>query len=121
MDITRIRSGGPFEEKVGYCRAVVAGGMVHVAGTCSQDPAAKDVADQCRSALAVIGAALETAGSGWEKVVRVRYLLPNREDFAACMPLLREAFGSNPPAATMMVCGLLDPAFLIEIEVDAVL
>ena len=121
MSITRIRSGGPFEQKVGYCRAVVAGGMVHVSGTCSQDPDARDVVAQCRSALSVIGAALEKAGSGWEKVVRVRYLLPNREDFEPCIPLLAEAFGANPPAATMMVCGLLDPALLIEIEVDALL
>ena len=121
MTIKRIPSGGPFETKVGYCRAVVANGMVFVAGTCSQDDEASDVADQCRSALRVIGAALAEAGSGWEKVVRVRYLLPNREDFEACVPLLRETFGPNPPAATMMVCGLLDPAHLIEIEVDAVL
>ena len=121
MEIRRIPSGGPFEEKVGYCRAVVAHGMVFVAGTCSQDDRARDVVGQCRSALGVIGAALEEAGSGWEKVVRVRYLLPNREDFEPCVPLLRETFGPHPPAATMMVCGLLDPADLIEIEVDAIL
>ena len=121
MTIERISSGGPYEAKVGYCRAVVANGMVFVAGTCSQDERARDVIAQCRSALRVIGAALEEAGSGWEKVVRVRYLLPTREDFEPCVPLLREAFGPNPPAATMMVCGLLDPADLIEIEVDAVL
>ena len=121
MTITRIPSGGPFEEKVGYCRAVVANGMVFVAGTCSQNEGARDVVAQCRSALDVIGAALETAGSSWEKVVRVRYLLPNREDFEPCVPVLRETFGPNPPAATMMVCGLLDPDDLIEIEVDAIL
>ena len=121
MTIRRIPSGGPFETKVGYCRAVVANSMVFVAGTCSQDQKARDVVSQCRSALAVIGAALDQAGSGFEKVVRVRYLLPNRADFEPCIPLLREAFGPNPPAATMMVCGLLDPEDLIEIEVDAIL
>lgn len=36
MSITRIKSGGPFEAKIGYCRAVVAGGFVHVAGTVGQ-------------------------------------------------------------------------------------
>ena len=56
MTITRISSGGPFEAKIGYCRAVVAGGFVHVAGTVGQGD---DVVAQCKSALEVIGAALE--------------------------------------------------------------
>ena len=41
--------------------------------------------------------------------------------FEACWPLLLDAFGQNPPAATMIECGLLDPKFRIEIEVTAVL
>jgi enamine deaminase RidA (YjgF/YER057c/UK114 family) len=52
-------------------------------------------------------------------VVRVRYLLPDRADFEPCWPTLRAAFGTVRPAATMMVCGLADPAMRIEIEVDA--
>ena len=49
MTIRRISSGGAFEEKIGYCRAVVAGGFVHVAGTVGQG---EGVVEQCRSALA---------------------------------------------------------------------
>jgi enamine deaminase RidA (YjgF/YER057c/UK114 family) len=49
----------------------------------------------------------------------VRYLLPDRDDFEPCWPLLRQAFGAHPPAATMQVCELLDPRMLIEIEVTA--
>ncbi|WP_050930301.1 Rid family hydrolase [Aestuariivita boseongensis] len=118
MTIKRIKSGGVFEDKIGYCRAVVAGGVVHVAGTVGQGD---DVVSQCRSALEIIGKALADAGTGFENVVRVTYYLPDAQEFEPCWPLLREAFGANPPAATMIECGLIDPKFRIEIEVTAVL
>ena len=112
----RISSGGEFEAKLGYCRAVVAGGFVHVAGTVGQGD---DVVAQCRDALRIIREALENAGTDMTKVVRVTYMLPDRADFSPCFPLLSETFGENPPAATMIECGLIDPRFLIEIEVTA--
>ena len=102
----RISSGGEFEAKVGYCRAVVAGGFVHVAGTVGQGD---DVVEQCRSALQIIGKALAEAGSDFTQVVRVNYYLPDRTEFEPCWPVLAEAFGDNPPAATMIECGLIDP------------
>ena len=52
-------------------------------------------------------------------VVRVRYILPDRTDFEPCWPLLSAAFGRDPPAATMIQAGLIDPRHRIEIEVDA--
>lgn len=116
MTITRISSGGEFEPRVGYCRAVVAGGFVHVAGTVGQGDT---VTEQCRSALAIIGKALAEAGTGFENVVRVTYMLPDRAEFEDCWPVLRETFGANPPAATMIECGLIDPKYRIEIEVTA--
>ncbi len=116
MTITRIHSGSEFEGKIGYCRAVVAGGFVHVAGTVGQG---EDVVSQCRSALEVIGAALAKAGASFADVVRVNYMLPDRHEFEPCWPILREAFGDNPPAATMIECNLIDPKFRIEIEVTA--
>ncbi|WP_298917508.1 RidA family protein [uncultured Roseobacter sp.] len=118
MGIRRIKSGGEFEEKVGYCRAVVAGGWVHVAGTVGQGDT---VEAQCQSALAVIGRALQDAGCGFEDVVRVNYFLPDRHEFEPCWPHLRQAFGPNPPAATMVECALIDPKYRIEIEVTALL
>lgn len=117
MTIERIQSGGEFETKVGYCRAVVAGGFVHVAGTVGQG---ETVVEQCRSALDIIVAALEQAGSDLSKVVRVNYYLEDRTEFEPCWPLLKEAFGDNPPAATMIECRLIDSRFRIEIEVTAV-
>lgn len=112
----RIHSGSAFEPKIGYCRAVVAGGFVHVAGTVGQGDT---VADQCRDALRIIGAALAEAGVGFSDVVRVSYILPDRSEFEACWPVLREAFGAHPPAATMIEAGLIDPKYRIEIEVTA--
>ncbi|MEP2027751.1 MAG: RidA family protein [Paracoccaceae bacterium] len=123
VDVTihRIGSGGNYESEIGYCRAVVAGGFAHVAGTTAGGAeVSEDVVDQCRSALEIIGAALKEAGSGFEHAVRVRYILPDRHDFEACWPLLRETFGANPPAATMVECGLIDAKYKIEIEVTAV-
>lgn len=118
MSIRRISSGGEFEAKVGYCRAVVAGGFVHVAGTVGQGA---NAAEQCESALRVIETALNEAGAGFSDVVRVTYMLPDRHEFEPCWPLLKAAFGDNPPATTMIECGLIDPKYRIEIEVTAVL
>lgn len=118
MSIKRISSGGAFETKVGYCRAVVAGGWVHVSGTVGTG---ETVTDQCASALATIEAALKTAGCSFCDVVRVTYMLPKARDFQACWPLLQATFGAHPPAATMIECNLIAPDFLIEIEVTAIL
>lgn len=114
----RISSGGEFEAKAGYCRAVVAGGWVHVAGTVGQGD---DVVSQCRSALSIIEKALAEAGAEFSDVVRVTYMLPDRCEFEPCWPILAETFGANPPAATMIECGLIDPKYRIEIEVTAFL
>ncbi|THH38065.1 RidA family protein [Aliishimia ponticola] len=118
MSIRRISSGGEFEAKIGYCRAVIAGGFVHVAGTVGQGDS---VTDQCRSALQIIGAALQEAGCSFADAVRVTYMLPDRREFEPCWPILAETFGAAPPAATMIECGLIDPKYRIEIEVTAVL
>ncbi|SFT60252.1 RidA family protein [Sedimentitalea nanhaiensis] len=117
MAIQRISSGGEFETKVGYCRAVVAGGFVHVAGTVGQGDT---VVQQCRSALGIIEAALTRAGVGFADVVRVTYMLPDRAEFEPCWPILAGVFGDHPPAATMIECGLIDSKYRIEIEVTAV-
>ncbi|NRB05659.1 MAG: RidA family protein [Rhodobacteraceae bacterium] len=115
-DVSRVFSGSPFEEKIGYCRAVIAGGFVHVAGTVGQGDS---VEAQCRSALETIQNALKEAGADLSDVVRVNYILPDRHEFEPCFPILREAFGANPPAATMIEAGLIAPQYRIEIEVTA--
>jgi enamine deaminase RidA (YjgF/YER057c/UK114 family) len=118
-----ISSGSTFEERIGYARAVVDGDRVYVSGTTGYDYATMTIADdvvaQCAQAIRNVEAALAEAGCTLADVVRVRYLLPDRADFEPCWPTLRAAFGTVRPAATMLVCGLADPAMRFEIEVDA--
>ncbi|PPK70968.1 RidA family protein [Actinokineospora auranticolor] len=118
-----ILSGSTFEERIGYARAVVDGDRVHVSGTTGFDyttmTIADDVVAQAEQCLRNIAATLTEAGCGFADVVRVRYLLPDGADFEPCWPVLRECFGEVRPAATMFVCGLIDPRVKIEIEVDA--
>ena len=119
MTIKRIHSGGAFEPKIGYCRAVVAGGLIHVSGTVAGPDVPDDVAAQCKSALGIMERALAEAGASFADAVRVRYILPDPDDFAPCWPVLAAAFGDNPPAATMIVSGLIDLKYKIEIELTA--
>jgi enamine deaminase RidA (YjgF/YER057c/UK114 family) len=119
----RITSGSPFERDIGYSRAVVDGDWIFVSGTTgfeySTMQISDGVADQAEQALANIGSALAEAGASLDDVVRVRYLLPDPDDFEACWPALRRAFAVALPAATMQVCALADPRMKIEIEVTA--
>jgi enamine deaminase RidA (YjgF/YER057c/UK114 family) len=118
-----ISTGFAMEDAVGYSRAVVDGDWVHVSGTVGVDyrtmTIPPDVRDQARQALDNIEAVLAEAGASIADVVRVRYLLPDRNDFEPCWPILRERFGAVRPAATMQVCGLADERMLIEIEITA--
>ena len=81
-----ITSHSPFEAQIGYSRAVVAGDMVFVSGCTGYDyktGAIKwDVADQSEQCMLNIAAALKEAGAEMADVVRVRYILPDRKDFA---------------------------------------
>lgn len=122
-DRRAIFSDSEFEEQVGYARAVIDGDWVHVSGTTGFDYStmtiSDDVTEQLEQCLRNIGSALGHAGCTYEDVVRVRYMLPNRDDFEPCWPALRACFGKIRPAATMMVCGLADPRMKIEVEVTA--
>lgn len=116
----RIKSGGIFEDKIGYCRAVVADGWVHVSGTVAPgDDISDDVATQCAAALSVIEKALTEAGASFADAVRVTYVVPNPADFEPCWPILSQAFGGNPPAAMMISSPLIDAKYKIEIELTA--
>ncbi|MEV6306213.1 RidA family protein [Actinoplanes sp. NPDC051861] len=123
MERRSIFSGSTFEERFGYARALVDGDRVYVSGTTGFDytsmTISTDVAEQAEQCLKNIQAALAEAGGSIADVVRVRYLLPDPADFEACAPVLHRWFGVVRPAATMLVCGLLDPRMKIEIEVDA--
>lgn len=123
MPRTLISSGSSFERAIGYSRAVVDGRWVFVSGTTGFDYAtmtlAPDVVAQAEQCMKNIAAALAEAGATLEDVVRVRYILPRREDFARCIPVLGKVFGKARPAATMIQAGLIEERILIEIEVTA--
>src|SRR4029078_10331298 len=96
-----ISSGSSFEREIGYSRAVVDGDWVFVSGTTGFDYAAMtisdDVVEQCRKTMRNIEAALAQGASSMADVVRVHYLLPRREDFEPCWPVLKEYLGNVRP------------------------
>ena len=118
-----ISSGSTFEKEIGYSRAVVDGDWIFVSGTTGFDyrtmTIGDEVVEQAEQCLRNIAAALEQAGSSLADVVRVKYILPNADDFPPCFPTLRKYFGDVRPAATMIVAGLSDRRMRIEIEVTA--
>lgn len=119
----RVTTNSPFEAQIGYSRAVACDGWIFVAGTTGYDYATmempQDVGQQCRNALATIEGALAELGASLRDVVRVTYILPDPDDWPACWPVTRAAFGDAPPAATMMSARLQAPEMRIEIEVTA--
>ncbi len=123
MSVRHISTGSPFEDQIGYSRAVVADGWVFVAGTTGYDYAnmvmPDSITDQCRNALATIGKALADAGSGLDHVVRVTYIVPDKDEWPECWRLTSAAFAKAKPAATMISAGLQTPEMKIEIEVTA--
>jgi enamine deaminase RidA (YjgF/YER057c/UK114 family) len=118
-----ISSGSPFEAEAGFSRAVVDGDWIFVAGTTGFDYAAmtiaEDPAEQTRQTIRNITSALAEAGASLADIVRVRYYVPDIADWPVIAPVLGEVFGTIRPAATALVCGLVDPRMKIEIEVTA--
>ena len=123
MNKRLISSGSAFEALAGYSRAVVDGDWVHVSGTTGFDYSTMTISDdllaQARQAFKNIAAALAQAGATLDDVVRVTYYLTEREAFEQAAPVFGEFFARARPAATAVVCGLVDARMKIEIEVTA--
>jgi enamine deaminase RidA (YjgF/YER057c/UK114 family) len=124
-DQQRVSSGSPFEATIGFSRAVRAGDRVLISGTApiwpdgSVDP---DVAAQALRCFEIILAALAEAGGQPRHVVRTRMFLVEAADAVAVGRVHGEIFGDVRPAATMViVAGLLDPRWRVEIEAEALL
>ncbi len=122
---TRVSSGSPFEPVIGFSRALRVGERVLVAGTapvwpdgsCDPDPQA-----QAARCLEIITAALAEAGAGPEHVVRTRMYLVDAADWEAVGRAHGAVFaGVRPVASMVVVAGLLDPRWRVEIEAEAVL
>ena len=125
VDRKNISSGAPWESIVGYSRAVRIDNHVWVAGTTATDESGNvvgkgDPAAQARYALQKIGRALAEAGASFADVVRTRTFVTDITQWEAISRVHGEVFGAIRPAATMVeVSKLIDPAHLVEIEVDA--
>lgn len=109
---------------MGYCRAVRVGPNVFVAGTAPIVPDGEPPAGayaQTRRCLEIVAAALEEAGAGLEDVVRTRVYLTRTEDFEEMARAHGEAFAEiRPVNTTVVVKELVDPRWLLELEVHAV-
>ena len=119
----RISSGSSFEAVAGYSRAVLDGDTVFVAGTTGFDYATMRIEDdplaQCHQCFRNVAAALAEAGCTLDDVVRVRYYLTEVRLFDELAPVFGHYFARARPAATAIVCGLVDPRMKLEIEVTA--
>jgi enamine deaminase RidA (YjgF/YER057c/UK114 family) len=120
-----VASGSPYEARIGFSRAVRVGRRVVVAGTAPvpADPTAPPAADaygQARRCLEIIAAALREAGADLEHVVRTRVYLSDAAAWEGVARAHGEAFADVRPASTfVVVAGLLDPAWLVEMEAEA--
>lgn len=110
---------------MGYSRAVVDGDRVYVAGTA---PIAEDGSEppegayeQARLCLRIIGEALERAGSGFDRVVRTRIYVTDPAHFEGIARAHGEVFAEIRPVNTTVVTSLMNPAWKVEIDVDATL
>ena len=118
-----ISSGSEFEKKSAYSRAVVENGFVFVSGTTGYDyrsmEISEDVSEQAEQCFVNIQDVLAQAGSSMADIVRVTYILPNRDDFESCWPVLGKWLGAIRPAATIFEARLLNDHMKIEIQVTA--
>ena len=110
----------PYEPVIGFSRAVRIGNHVHVSGTGPVGADDLDVARQTDRCLTIIADALKNAGASIEHVYRTRMYLTRVEDWETVGQAHGKFFSTVRPAATMVVVkGLLDPRWHIEIEADA--
>ncbi|TMR89217.1 Rid family hydrolase [Nonomuraea basaltis] len=120
----RVFSGGIWEEKYGYARAVVVGERVIVSGcTATIDGEVRHVGDaymQGRTAIDIALEAVLMGGLTREDVVMVRYYVVEQRHFDLVGRAIAEVFGKVRPACTgVRVAGLVDPRMLVEIEIEA--
>jgi enamine deaminase RidA (YjgF/YER057c/UK114 family) len=120
-----VSSGSPYEEPIGFSRAVRVGDRVMVAGTAPNwpdghvDPEVEAQADRC---IEIMLAALEEAGASAVDVVRTRTFLVEAADWEAAGRAHGRYFREARPASTMVVVsGFLDPRWKVEMEAEAII
>lgn len=122
MERATVPAVSPFADTVGYCRAVRDGRHIYVSGTAPVGIDSDDAYEQTKGCLAIIVNALLELGAGPEHVVRTRAYIVDPGDWEAVGRAHGELFSEHPPASAMLVvAGLLDPSWKVEIEADALL
>ena len=117
-----ISGGSPYEPIIGFSRAVRVGNLICLAGTAPIGAESDDVEGQARRAFSIAEATLFKAGASLSDVVRTRVYLTRSEDWEAVGRVHGEYLGAARPAATfVIVSGFINPAWRLEIEMDAVL
>lgn len=120
----RVQSGSPWEESIGFARAVVAGDRVLVAGTTSfKGTVLYGEGDPYEQAKVAFGNALDAIGQlglGVESVVRTRMYLTHARDVEFASQAHRELFDAVRPVSTLLiVSGFVDSRILVEVELEA--
>ena len=122
MERQLVPAVSPQAATVGYSRAVRDGRHVHVAGTAPIGTDSSDAYEQAKRCLEIIGGALAEVGAQPEHVVRTRVYLVDAGDWEAVGRAHGEVFADVRPASAMLViAGLLDPHWKVEIEAEALL
>lgn len=122
-----ISNGNPMEEIVGFSRAVRVGSFIAIGGTAPVDANGKtvgvgDVFAQTTQCFEIIKAALEQAGSGLEDIVRTRVILTDIDNWKMAIEARKKyCLDARPVDTIMAVSRFVDPEWLVEIEVDAVI
>lgn len=120
-----VRSGSPYESEIGFSRAVRIDRRVLVSGTApvfSDGTCPEDVGAQTRRCWAIVSEALRAAGAEITDVVRTRQYIVDVRDADAVGRVHGEVFGDVRPVSTMVVvAGLLDPRWRVEVEAEAVI
>lgn len=121
-----ISNGNPMEEIVGFSRAVRVGSFIAVGGTAPVDKDGKtvgvgDVFAQTKQCFEIIKSALENAGSGLQDIVRTRVILTDIENWKEAIEARKIYCRDARPVDTIMAIDrFVNPEWLVEIEVDAV-
>lgn len=121
-----VSNGNPMEEIVGFSRAVRVGSFIAVGGTAPVDAEGKtvgigDVYAQTIQCFEIIKSALEDAGASLQDIVRTRVILTDIDNWKEAIEARKRYCRESRPVDTIMAIDrFVNPEWLVEIEVDAV-